>query len=449
VKHLFYYSLSVIALEMFGCVARIRAETIPRYQLYWTQRIDVGTPGPRYGHALAYDSDRGITVFFGGEYSEIGGDPEYFNDTWEYDGASWKKITVDGPVPDARSRHAMCYDNRLHQVILFGGFGNGNFLNDVWDYESTGLQRGRWIPRPEATGPSPRYAHTMVFDRFQGLAIVAGGTPDSQYSQTSEVWKFNNSTGQWFLQPIGIGFYAGQNLGAGITDHMMLYDYSRHEAVLVGGVGPYGTKFLANSKIWFPGSDKATTGCGRPVTQGAIVYDGLHDVYFQFGGNDYGYLDFNPDTAVPSYETYWWPSLDVEDPCSYNPDAPTVWFKWFESPMVRPGARAQCAMVYDEKRGVTLLFGGVGGTRYSDTWELFTFDRQETWVDFNYLGREIGTFELPFKTLAGSVKEVGAVDEVLAGGTLKIKAGSTSETLRITNSMTIQAIGGPVTIGRQ
>src|SRR5689334_12080019 len=117
------------------------------YQLFWQQRTDVGSPGPRYGHALAYDSDRGVTVFFGGEYSEMGGDPEYFNDTWEYDGASWKKIAIDGPAPDPRARHAMCYDNTLRQVILFGGYGNGNFMNDVWDYENTGAQRGRWIQR--------------------------------------------------------------------------------------------------------------------------------------------------------------------------------------------------------------------------------------------------------------------------------------------------------------
>lgn len=432
-------------VTILGCFCRIpgaRAEKTPRYQLYWTQRADVGSPGPRYGHALAYDSDRGVTIFFGGEYSEEGGDPEYFNDTWEYDGLSWKKITIEGAVPDPRSRHAMCFDNTLHQVILFGGFGTGGFFNDVWDYESTGAQRGRWINRPQATGPGPRFAHTMVFDYFRGRAIVAGGTPSSQYAQTGEVWDFDNSTAQWFLQPTGIGYYAGQKLGAGLTDHMMLYDYLRHIAVVVGGVGPFGTKLWADDQIWFPGADLSQIGCGSPVTQGAAVYDGFHDLYFQFGGNDYGFRDFDPETAVPSFEQYWWPSIDGF-PCSYNPDDPTVYFNSYEQPMVRPGARAQCAMVYDEKRRITVLYGGVGGARYGDTWELPTYDRMETWVDFAYLGREIGTFGFPFKTCLNGGKSVGL------DGLLKIKAGSTTETVRITNSMTIQAVGGRVTIGRR
>src|SRR5262249_26470992 len=118
-------------------------------------------------------------------------------------------------------------------------------------------------------------------------------------------------------------------------------------------------------------------------------------------------------------------------------------FNYYEQPMVRPAARAQCAMVYDEKRRVTVLVGGVGGARYGDTWELPTYDRMETWADFGYAGRQIGTFALPFKTCAGGANRVAS------GGTLKIKSGSSPETITLTNSMTIQAIGGPVVIGKK
>src|SRR5687767_751327 len=33
----------------------------------WVKRTSVGSYGQRYRHAMAYDSDRGVTVFFGGE----------------------------------------------------------------------------------------------------------------------------------------------------------------------------------------------------------------------------------------------------------------------------------------------------------------------------------------------------------------------------------------------
>ena len=53
---------ALAVLECAGAIAAA-ADTHPRYTLFWKQRTDVGSPGPRYGHALAYDSDRGVTVF--------------------------------------------------------------------------------------------------------------------------------------------------------------------------------------------------------------------------------------------------------------------------------------------------------------------------------------------------------------------------------------------------
>src|SRR4051812_27229534 len=54
--------------------------------LRWVQRTDVGSPGQRYGHSMAYDAARGVTILFGGQFSEVGEDPEFFQDIWEYDG---------------------------------------------------------------------------------------------------------------------------------------------------------------------------------------------------------------------------------------------------------------------------------------------------------------------------------------------------------------------------
>lgn len=71
------------------------------YNVFWVHRTDVGTMGKRFGHAMACDSSRGVTVFFGGEYGEVGEDSSFFDDTWEYDGRSWRPITVENGVrPD-------------------------------------------------------------------------------------------------------------------------------------------------------------------------------------------------------------------------------------------------------------------------------------------------------------------------------------------------------------
>jgi beta-glucosidase len=66
------------------------------------------------------------------------------------------------------------------------------------------------------------------------------------------------------------------------------------------------------------------------------------------------------------------------------------------------------------------------------------------WVDFNFgctsCGR--GTFDDPYNDM------LRARDSVLPGGTIVIKAGSSSETITIRNSCILQAYGGPATIGR-
>lgn len=67
------------------------------------------------------------------------------------------------------------------------------------------------------------------------------------------------------------------------------------------------------------------------------------------------------------------------------------------------------------------------------------------YVDFNYTGlagAETGLFNQPFNTLNEGVT---ALDP---GGTLSVKAGSSSTTLTWTKAMTVKTFGGPVTIGR-
>jgi hypothetical protein len=238
-----------------------------------------------------------------------------------------------------------------------------------------------------------------------------------------------------------IGFHAS-GLGAGLTDHMMLYDYRRRETVVMGGIGPFGTKLTANRRIYIISGARTYESfvCGGAVLEGSIVYDGFHDIYVDCGGTDYGLSGGISELGYPNIPSIWYPALEGF-PCSYDPDEVSVRFA-FAEPVVRPEPRAQTAMIYDERRRVTVLFGGVGGTRYGDTWELVTRDSLEIWVQFSHQGLELGTFDFPYRTLAQGLSHV------VAGGTLKIKSGSTSETPNLTRPMTIEAFGGRVSIGR-
>lgn len=67
------------------------------------------------------------------------------------------------------------------------------------------------------------------------------------------------------------------------------------------------------------------------------------------------------------------------------------------------------------------------------------------YVDFNYngsAGGESGLFNQPFNTLQEGVNALAP------GGTLSVKAGSTSATITLAKAMTLKVFGGPVTIGR-
>jgi M6 family metalloprotease-like protein len=66
----------------------------------------------------------------------------------------------------------------------------------------------------------------------------------------------------------------------------------------------------------------------------------------------------------------------------------------------------------------------------------------DTWVDFTWHSFELGTFLFPFDTLGEGLNAVSH------GGHLYIKSGTTPETAYITKRMTIDAYGGPVTLGR-
>lgn len=67
----------------------------------------------------------------------------------------------------------------------------------------------------------------------------------------------------------------------------------------------------------------------------------------------------------------------------------------------------------------------------------------EVFVDFSYAGTQTGTFRQPYQTLAGGR------DAVKSAGTIKFKGPqSAPTTMTINKPMSLDAIGGPVTIGQ-
>jgi hypothetical protein len=98
--------LAVLGLCLLA-PAPARAQPVQWNQLY---------PSLRYSHAMAYDAARGVTVLFGGAYSNSSGAN---GETWEWNGTAWTWRAVSGPAP--RDGHAVVYDAARGVTVLFGG----------------------------------------------------------------------------------------------------------------------------------------------------------------------------------------------------------------------------------------------------------------------------------------------------------------------------------------
>lgn len=164
----------------------------------WTQVIATG-PAGRQHHAMAYDSLRGKTVLFGGWNSG-----STFADTWEWDGNSWAQMLVAGP--SVRHGHAMTYDDQRGRVVLFGGYYHhpsiGNQLfNDTWDWNGA-----TWINR-SSTGPFKRLSHALAYDGLHGRAVLFGGVSYPSVGNQlvlSDTWLLNANDAA-FAIPFGSG----------------------------------------------------------------------------------------------------------------------------------------------------------------------------------------------------------------------------------------------------
>jgi hypothetical protein len=139
----------------------------------WTQLAPTGTPpGPRAAHSAIYDPVRDRMVVFAGYEYSVGA----FNDVWELSLSgtpTWTQLAPAGTPPDARRYASAIYDPGRDRMVVFGGYGMA-YLNDVWELSLSGTPAWTQLA-PTGTPPSPRTAHTAVYDVVRDRMVVFGG----------------------------------------------------------------------------------------------------------------------------------------------------------------------------------------------------------------------------------------------------------------------------------
>jgi len=127
---------------------------------------------------------------FGGAQNMIWGAKA--NDVWEWDGATWTNRTpAAGAMPPVRYLHSMVYDSNRGVSIVFGGQTNPSVgLEDIWEWNN---RTGTWAQvMPAAPGPFARWGHAATFDPARQRMIVYG----AQLSDAN-IWEWDVPSRSW------------------------------------------------------------------------------------------------------------------------------------------------------------------------------------------------------------------------------------------------------------
>jgi len=189
-----------------------------------------------------------------------------------------------------------------------------------------------------------------------------------------------------------------------------LYDYVPAGAPLAAG------KPVINSVSWNEDGSLLLTGMGlNGISQGADYGDD-----FQPHSN-YPLVRFYNSGGVYYGRTFNWSSTGVMT-------GTKIVFTQFTLPPKMPSGNFSMVVVANGIASDPVSFEG------------------PVWVDFNYSGLQLGSYEYPFETLGAGVSAVAS------GGTITINSSVqpsvSSETMTISTPMTITSVGGPAVIGQ-
>ena len=272
----------------------------------WTQRTGFG-PSPRIGCAMAFDSQRGRTVLFGGD--GLGGD--FKAETWEWDGSFWTQMNDIGPTP--RRDPAMAYDSARQVTVLFGGRSAQGFEGDTWQWD------GQDWTQLSASGPPLRAAHTVAFDIARNRTVLFGGGND--IVNFADTWEFDGT--EWTKQD---DTGPSERIG-----HAMAYDPVKSRIILFGGESS-ATGALGDTWSWDGATWTRIAEIGPPARFGAAMVS-PGDGVILYGGISKSHV----------FADTW--EFDGK--------------LWTQRQDIGPGPRWSLGAAFDTLRNRAVLFGGI------------------------------------------------------------------------------------------
>ena len=283
-----------------------------------------------------------------------------------------------GDAPRPRSLQQAAWDPVRRQMLVFGGYGLQNTLNDLWAYD---IARNRWQRLTEAGAGAPveeRYYGAAVWDPVREQMILIGGRNHAEIPAT--VWAYRPATRKWVS--------LGEAPTGGRDWQRAVWDAGRGWLLAFGGWtvdAPDAGRWPA--KHWQYDLWSFDPGSGRweqlpsdpPVAAGpsgrygdemlhrfhrlpqsaAAVWEPVHQQMLLFGGFTHQF------DAADNWQAY---SANTHQLWAYSPAAGT-WTLQQPAGALPPG-RTRTAAVWDSRRGRLLAFGGFNSDLgvLSDLW---------------------------------------------------------------------------------
>lgn len=155
-------------------------------------------PSARVGHAMVFDGNRQRVVLVGGFDGQ-----QVLEDTWTWsESAGWVELCSGSCEVDpasccgytARFGHGLAYDSNRGQVLMFGGNDGAADLSSLWT-----LAANEWKEIvPPGASPGARASHSMAFDERSRITVVMGGTRNGQ-TLDDGLWGYHPETGEWLV----------------------------------------------------------------------------------------------------------------------------------------------------------------------------------------------------------------------------------------------------------
>lgn len=146
----------------------------PTFEKWQELAVKDKHPPGRSDHVAVYDDKNYRMIIFGGWDKD---QKELLGDTWAFylpmsphGAGEWKQIKTRKSHPPKRRHAAGAYDPVRNWLIVFGGFGEEGYFNDVWAFD---LNDDVWLNI--TPGPQPRLDQQAVFDPQAGRLLIYGG----------------------------------------------------------------------------------------------------------------------------------------------------------------------------------------------------------------------------------------------------------------------------------